>query len=179
MKKINKILSLISCLFLTSCNNSNDIESYNYKEEENRIIVKDFTLDDARNCVRTYRYVNNYKFSSYYGIDIYYYLGKGTTELGNIILMGDYDPYNPLHETYKPLTNEKIGDYDFEWTKVSKNLRCAHNPVFIGSDFVCTLSEAYKLNYINDNELKNIKDIFDNKLDEYKVFMRFESYNSL
>lgn len=86
-EKINKILPLISCLFLTSCNNSNDSSMYNYKEEENRTIVKDFSLDDARNCVRAYRYENYKTYNKSFGIDIYYYLGKNSANMGNIVLM--------------------------------------------------------------------------------------------
>ena len=179
MKKINKILPLISCLFLTSCNNSNDSSMYNYKEEENRTIVKDFSLDDARNCVRAYRYENYKTYNKSFGIDIYYYLGKNSANMGNIVLMGDFNPYNKMHETYHPLTDETIGDYKFNWSKLRDDLVCAHNPVYVTFDSVYTLPDAYELGYINDSDLTNVKDIFDNHLDEYKVFIRFMSYNSL
>ena len=52
-------------------------------------------------------------------------------------------------------------------------------PILVTFRNVYTLSEAYNLNYINDETLSNVADLYFNHLEECKVNIRFMSYNSL
>lgn len=180
MNQFNKIFTILSIVLLTSCTKSNIIKNYDYSAEDNRTIVKDFSLNDARNCVRTIR---NYYFSSFnesFGIDIYYYLGKDSNENGNIILPGLFEPFDKMHESYYSLSNEKVGNYEFNWYSIlGDNLITASNPILIYSNQIYSLSDAYQKGYLEDENLANIQDILLNHLNEYKVFMRFSSTCSL
>lgn len=184
MKK-NKLLSLLSLFVLTSCNTQSNIKEYDYNSyDEDRILIKDFTLNNARDCargIRAYRYN-----TTCFGIDIFYYLEKTITEIsfqsyvkGYFIIAREFDPMDRMNE-YKPLYKsyyEIINNKEYDWSKEKGKDRLV--PIFVTYETVYTLTEAYNLNYINDDNLSNIKDLYNNHLDECKVNIRFFSYNSL
>lgn len=182
MKK-NKLLVLLSLFVLTSCNTQNNIKEYDYSADKDRILVKDFTLNNARTCasgIKAYRYN-----TTCFGIDIFYYLDKSTfigdhslNITGYIIIAREFDPMDRMNE-YKPLykaCDEIINNKEYNWSKEKGKDRLV--PIFVTYKTVYTLSEAYNFNYINDDNLSNIKDLYNNHLDECKVNIRFFSYNT-
>ena len=91
----------------------------------------------------------------------------------------EFDPLDRMHE-YLDLAqneNEKINGIIYSWNKKDIDDRPLI-PIFVTYETVYTLTEAYNLNYINDDNLSNIKDLYNNHLDECKVNIRFFSYNT-
>lgn len=185
MKKINKILPILSLFLLSSCNTQSETKEYDYNNyDEDRILVKDFTLNNARICARSIRrYRNN---TSCFGIDIFYYLGKYSTEkefyistTGYIIIAREFDPlFNMLEYASLAIPYEVINGKEYSWTKESTKCNTLV-PAFVNKDTVYSLKEAYNLNYITEDNLLNISDLYFNHLEECKVNIRFISYNSL
>ena len=184
MKKI-KLLVLLCLLSLTSCNTQSNIKEYdNNTYDEDKVLLKDFTLNNARDCVRgirAYRYNSNR-----FAIDIFYYLEKTITEVsfhsyveGYVVMAREFDPLDRMHE-YLDLAqneNEKINGVIYSWNKKDIDDRPLI-PIFVTYETVYTLTEAYNLNYINDDNLSNINNLYNNHLDECKVKIRFFSYNT-
>lgn len=185
MKKIKILLSVLSLFLFTSCNTQNNIKEYDYNTyDKDRILVKDFTLNDARECARG---IKKYCYNvNCFAIDIFYYLDKTTTEVsfqsyvkGYIIMAREFDPLDKMHE-YIDLTQsrkEEINNKIYSWNKKDFN-DYDLIPIFVTYKTVYTLGEAYNLNYIDDNNLTNISDLYYNHLDECKVNIRFFSYNT-
>ncbi len=183
-RKIN-VLLLSSLFILTSCNNSNN-ESNNdtYKVDENKVLVKDFTLKDAKECVDIY-YKFEYEqedFRKNSKLDIYYYLGS----YGNskIVLMQDTgisDIGNDHNETikvdqYDLINEEKIEDFTFRW---HFDKFCVRNPRVYYQDNMYSITDAYNNKILSYNDLSILNDIWNNKRSEYKVFYRFLGENLL
>lgn len=184
MKK-NRILFSVLCLFtLTSCNTQSEIKEYDLSTDENRVLIKDFTLYDAANCAR---YIKKYRYSTNcFIIDIFHYFGKTSfsldnfyTEKGFIITASELNPSDRMGESQDfGFPNEKINGKNYNWN-IENDYSRPLIPVFVTYESVYTLSEAYNLNYINDETLSNVSDLYFNHLDECKVNIRFASYNSL
>lgn len=91
------------------------------------------------------------------------------------VLTFEYGSINPINGTFLEESNrEKIETTEFIWFH---HFDVAIGRIFINNN-IYTLTEAYNLNYINDDNLSNIKDLYNNHLDECKVNIRFFSYNT-
>ena len=179
-KKIN--LLLISSLFvLTSCNNSNNAT---YKVDENKILVKDFTLKDAKDCADIY-----YKFQyenedsrKNSKLDIYYYLG--TYGDSKIVLMQDtyFDNVGNQNEgstkvdQYDLINEEKIEDFSFKWHFYKL---CVRNPRVYYKNNIYSITDAYNNKILCYDDISTLNDIWNNKRSEYEVFYRFLGENLL
>ena len=148
-KKIKLLIGLIS-LLTTSCN-------------QNKILVDDFSIKDAKKYAKIYLKENiknedlNGKFLSYV-----LYFGKVankyhvfTLEYGSNNLLDGIKIENDLIE--------HIEDLDFTW-KVRYDL--FKGRVFI-NEHIYSLSEAYSLNLITYNELKEYNKVYKNNMKDY------------
>ncbi len=181
MKNIKINLLLLSSLFiLTSCNNSNNAE---YKVDENKVLVKDLTLKDAKECVDIYyksQYENEDKRKNSV-LDIYYYLG--TYNDSKVILMQDtfyYEIGNMENATtqvdYSDIFDEEIEDFTFKW---HFDKFCVRNPRVYYKDNMYTIKDAYDNEILSYDDISTINDIWNNKRSEYEVFYRFVGENLL
>ncbi len=179
-RKIN--LLLLSSLFvLASCNNSNN-ESY--KVDENKILVKDFTLKDAKECVDTY-YKCEYESEDFRNnsvLDIYYYLGSYSDS--KIVLMQDKgisnvgNQYNITIKVdqYDLINEEKIENFIFSW---HFDKFCVRNPRVYYKDNIYSITDAYNNKILSYDDISTLNDIWNNKRSEYEVFYRFVGENLL
>ncbi len=184
MKKINKLLIMLPIFCLVSCNNQNNIKEYDLSTDENRVLVKDFTLYDAVDCAR---YIRKCRYStSCFFIDIFHYFEKSVYTIDNynagtgyIITARELDPLDRMGE-YLTLgvPYEEINGKEYYWNK-KNDQSYSLIPILVTFQNIYTLSEAYNLNYINDKTLSNVTDLYFNHLEDCKVNIRFKSYNSL
>ena len=108
---------------LISCSNQNNIKEYDLSTDENRVLVKDFTLYDAAECAR---YISKYRYStSCFFIDIFHYFEKPVytvdgfnTSTGYIITARELDPLDRMGE-YLTLgvPYETIKGKEYYWNK--------------------------------------------------------------
>ena len=154
---------LIKYFSLVSCNSEN-----------NQVLVEDLTLSTARQYAKLY--LNNvWKTDDMYGkyLSILAYYEKFNDKY--YVLTFEYGSINPINGTFLEESNrEKIETTEFIWFH---HFDVAIGRIFINNN-IYTLTEAYNLNYINDDNLSNIKDLYNNHLDECKVNIRFFSYNT-
>ena len=170
MNKIKKISLITLCLpFLFSCSNYSNNNSY--IEDDNKILVKDFTYKDLKFCFENY--MSMLTGSSSRTIDFYYYLGKGLTNNSFILLLDDYETGDRMLEGHGDGDLiEKIGNYEFNWSLKESQVLYQRAPVYISKGISVKLSKAYDCNYIDDSILNNIKNIWDNYLNEYSLYIR-------
>ncbi len=171
--KINKILISSLCLLLVSCNNSNN-EINNREYNENNIIIKNFTVKDSKECAKAY--LNFYEKTddfTYYGVDIYYFLGKYNND-ANVCIMFSY--YNS--EWYESrgdyVSNYQLGKYTFDWSLNKNKCHMDRIPVYVQNNEAMYIQDAYLKGFLTDSDVDNIYDIWTNKLDEYSVFIRYQ-----
>lgn len=182
MKNKSFILGLIIGAFcLTSCSQTNNEEDNTpYVYDENRVLVKDFTVKDARKCIDTFKKTYSETFGNINGsnFDLYYYLG--TYNSYKLVKMNWWEYSDPNCGFPHEITigneqdlklDETIEDLYFEWTKEKAGILM--KPRLFVDEKCYTLTEAYFLNYVNYEDLLKIYDIWNNKRDEYKIMARF------
>lgn len=183
------ILSLIVGAFcLSSCNNqaSNKENDTPYVYDENRILVKDFTVKDARKCIEIFKKNCQYPYKNIdtCNFDFYFYLG--TYNDYKFVQMNWWEYPNPTTGLGRGETSfgndndlileEYIDGFCFDWTK--EKLSMYKKPRLFVEDKCYTLTEAYSLKYVNHDDLEKIYDIWNNKRDEYKIMARFIGDNN-
>ena len=178
MNKIKRISLIALCLpFLFSCSNYSN--NNNYIEDDNKILVKDFTYKDARMCFDYYvkNNINVDYIDNSFGVDIYYYLGRGINNNGYILIISSFNPLNNLYETKGIKADKeilKIKDLEINWSNFNfNNVIGSYIPLFVSNNDVLYLDEAYNKNFVDYSILKNVIDICEFNLNEYYVGLRF------
>lgn len=173
MKKRKICLFIISSLFLlTSCNDSNN----EYKFDEDIILVKDFTIKDAKRCTKAYL-KEKYNKESLGGliIDFLYYLGRYQNNSQIVMFrICSYDDGYKDSATY-PLDSvdgiEIVDDITFNWFFENKILSL--HPKFVINSDIYSVKDAYMNNLLTHDDLLTLNDIWMNKRSEYQLFYRF------
>lgn len=142
---LNKpIIILLSIFSLTSCNLNN------------KILIDDLTLSDAKNYARLY--LNNVvKTNDMNGkyISLLAYYGKIANKYH--VLTFEYGSINPVNGTYIEETySETINNIEFSWYH---HFDQARGRVFIKNN-IYTLTEAYENNLISLNDLKDYHEFY-------------------
>ena len=187
MKNKGFILGLIIGAFcLVSCNNqSNNEDDAPYVYDENRVLVKDFTVKDARKCIDVFKKNCQYPLENIDGCNFDFYFYLGTYNGYKFVQMNWWEYPNPEVGYGRELSfgndndlifEENIDELNFDWTK--EKLSMYKKPRLFVDEKCYTLTEAYSLNYINHDDLIKIHDIWNNKRDEYKVMVRFIGENN-
>ncbi len=171
IRKINLLL-LSSLFILTSCNNAIEEE---YKQDENKVLVKDFTLKDAKECVDTY-YKLQYETDvrKYSKLDIYYYLGSYSDSkivfIQDILIDSVTNDGTIKVDWYDTIGEEKIENFIFKW---HFDRFCVRNPRVYYNDNMYSITDAYNNKILSYEDLVTLNDIWNKRRSEYRVFYRF------
>lgn len=187
MKNKRLFLGLVIGTFcLVSCNQSNNEDDTPYVYDENRVLVKDFTVKDAKKCIEVFKKNCQYPSENIDGCNFDFYFYLGTYNGYKFVQMNWWEYPKPTIGLGRGETSfgndndlileEYIDEFCFDWTK--EKLSMYKKPRLFVEDNCYTLTEAYSLNYLNHDDLEKIYDIWNNKRDEYKIMARFIGDNN-